>query len=101
MQNSDPELSEAVVLFLGYGIDSTPARHSAKLVERFGAQRAAILQAQVNALRSEIGSIHIDWKLHTLVTGSDFAQAHMKVHHPELSKEALNALSWEFSWDWR
>ena len=101
MGNGTNEISEAVILFLGVGSSPTPSRIRDNLTQRFGPTRAALLESQVRALLDEVMAINIDWEKHSLVSGGELALAHMRLQHPELNEEALKALEWEFSWNWR
>jgi len=93
------DISRAVVLVLGYGCASWPQHDEAALAREFDPERVADLARQVDALRTEMAAIEIDWASRTLAQGGDDARAEMRARHPELSDEALDALSWAFTFE--
>lgn len=96
-------LSTALLEYLGKGRSSFP-RSDADAVVAFatqvGADPDAVL-AQVRAITDECMAIRIDWTTRTLVEGGDEARGVMAARHPELSDEALDALRWMFTYNWR
>ena len=102
MRDSEPsDVSAAVVLFLGFGTEMMPGRLFDRLVSEFGSGRARQLAERVVELTNEIARVHVDWSEHTLVSGTALARTEMQKQHPELSDAALDALAWQFSFDWR
>jgi hypothetical protein len=101
MQNKTNELSDAVVLFLGFGSASSPRRDHARLVQEFGATEAAALESLVVSLLEEVGKIQVDWSAHSLESAGEMARTEMHTRHPDLSDTALRALAWKFTFDWR
>jgi len=98
MQN---ELSQAVVLFLGFGSAPSPRHDSDCLAKAFGTVRGAELETEVDALLTELGKINVDWSVHSLVSSGKIAADYMRAGHPDLSDAALEALAWKFTFDWR
>lgn len=97
----DEELSEAVVMVIGFGTSNCPGEDYAPLAQRFGASRAPDMASRVEALLKELFRVEVDWSKHSLASGSDEARSVMARRHPELTDEALAALDWKFSFDWR
>jgi len=95
------DLNKAVILYLGHGMLVAPLPDRSRLVLMFGEQRATELEPLVKGLLSEIGSIQIDWNTLSLDAGGRFARSEMQRRHGELSDEALAALEWKFTFDWR
>lgn len=98
---ADQELSEAVIAVLGYGTHCFPEEDYSGLASRFGEARARDLAFQVGALLKELARVKVNWTAHTLASGGEEARAHMASRHPELTKEALKALEWTFTYSWR
>jgi hypothetical protein len=44
-------------------------------------------------------AIEVDWSTHTLVSATETATTEMHRRHPELSDDAIKALSWSFSYN--
>lgn len=101
----DRELSQAVIAYLGKGRSPFP-RTDDEAVLAFVAEAdpeadgAAMLE-QVRALVEECLGIVIDWNTHDLSQGGDEAKREMAARHPELSEDALVALRWMFTYNWR
>jgi len=99
----DSILSAAILEYLNKGRSPFP-RSDADAVVAFanqvGADPDAVL-AQVRAITDECMAIRIDWTTRTLVEGGDEARGVMAARHPELSDEALDALRWMFTYNWR
>lgn len=99
----DRELSEGIIAYLAKGRSAFP-RSDEDAVE---AQAVAVgvdaetLVSRVRAIVDECMSIEIDWKNHSLVEGGREAQSTMAERHPELRQDALEALFWMFTYNWR
>lgn len=91
------ELSNAVVLYLGYGKAKSPQSNGQAVIAEFG----VALLANVHKLMAELGAIGTDWSNHDLQSAGKMARAEMKNRHPQLSDQALDALEWKFTFDWR
>jgi hypothetical protein len=101
MQNPTSELSNAVILFLGFESALSPRTDHARLVQEFGATQGAEIGSQVLALVSEVGKIQVEWSKHSLESAGDMVRSEMHARHPYLSDAALRALVWKFTFDWR
>lgn len=88
---ADPQVSQAVLLAIGTWRSDVPRIDITQLQETFGRYRARILGRQVEALARELLS---DEDLADPV--EEFAAA-----HPELSGEAVAALEWWFTANFR
>ena len=101
MQNETNELSNAIILFLGFGSASSPRRDQARLVQEFGTTQGTAIGSQVVALVDELGRFQVDWSRHSLNSAGDLVRTEMHARHPGLSDAALRALAWKFTFDWR
>jgi hypothetical protein len=101
MDSEADQLSRAVTLFLAYGTAASPRQDDASLTREFGERKAAELRPRLVSLLSELGAIDVDWSRHELVSAGKMARAEMQARHPELSEDALRALEWKFTFDWR
>ena len=97
----DGELSEAVVMVVGFRTSNHPRPDYTVLAHRFGSSRAQYMASKVEAILSELGKIEVDWIRNTLASGGDAVRGVMAGRHPELTEEALAALDWKFTFDWR
>ena len=90
-----------MVLYTGHGAASSPQRDSGALVREFGAESAADLLTSVRDLLAELSAIDVDWSKHTLASAAQVVRAEFARRHPELTDEALNAMFWRFTYEWR
>jgi MFS family permease len=95
------DLSAAVVVVMGFRTRSSPTRDYAVLAKLCGETRARELASQVQTLLSELDGMQVDWGKHDLASAGDEAIRFMASRHPELTKEALEALAWTFTFSWR
>lgn len=98
MQN---DVSQAVVLYLGFRRAPSPREDGAKLVQEFGATKGAELESQVRSLVEELGKINVDWSRYSWESATKMARDRMEANHPDLSDDALEALAWKIAFDWR
>ncbi len=97
----DRDLSEAIVLYVGYEVENCPRLDRSRLVPKFGEMRASECELRVKSLLAELGRIEVNWAAHDLVSGSALARDALHTRFPELSEQALDALEWKFSYDWK
>ena len=101
MQAQNTELSNAVVLYLGFGLFPYPQPNADRINHAFSAEKAALLALQVNSLINESFRVEINWTKHSLASAGDEVYRQMQARHPYLSETALRALIWKFTFDWR
>jgi hypothetical protein len=95
----DATLSEAVIVWTGYGTASWPWRDDGRLCERFGTAEAQRLQPLVNRAHDEC------WASEAHLTAADLpemgriAARYVRDHCPQLSEEAVEALVWAYTFD--
>lgn len=92
--------SKAVILYLSVGRSSYPKKDPEALDREFGPEGAA-LRRYVKELLAEMYAIPIDWQAHSYQSGIDAVKAEMHVRHPELSEDAIQALRWDLSYQWK
>jgi hypothetical protein len=99
----DQQRSEAVILFLGKGLNPWLKRKPERLTERFGEEIGLDLVQYVQTVLDELYGVQPDWSGggDDLVSGTNKAVDRVRENHPELSEEALAALGWSFSYDWK
>jgi hypothetical protein len=98
--SGNDRLSQAIVDYVGFGATSQPQRDPGRVAESQDDDGSAVL-ADTLAIVAELDSLQLDWTAQTLVTAGAGARATMAERHPELSEEALDALSWAFTYEWR
>ena len=97
---ADERVGEAIALYLGTGSSAFPRSDAEAVRARFPDADEGLV-AKVEALAAEIMAIEIDWNSRSLSQGGDEARRVMAERHPELSDDALTALRWMFTYNWR
>jgi hypothetical protein len=95
------ELNAAIVAYLQWRTSGVPKRdaEAARAVAAKGDPE--VLLARVGGLVRECGRVEVDWSTHDLAEGAALARVQMASRYPELDDEALDALSWDFSYGWK
>lgn len=101
MTSNRNDLSRAVVLCLGYGVSLSPICDGAKLVEIYGQRKGMELLNDVRTLTKEATQFPIDWANSSLAAAGMAVHAEMHNRHPDLDINALDAIAWKFTFDWR
>ena len=102
MERPDPDLvSEAIVVWLGFRIVPWPQRDESRVVERFGVDRAIPLLPIVRALEDEFYGSDARHQASDVKAMGEQASAEFRVEHPELSDDAVTALAWAYTFDFK
>lgn len=99
--NSNGDINRAVNIFLGYGSSSFPTANKEGLHEHFRTEDVAAIEQELVSILKKRDSIEIDWSNQTLESAGLTAKSTMAQFSPFLSNEALEALGWKFTYDWR
>jgi hypothetical protein len=101
MTGSSRDVSSALCAYLGAGKFSYPSPLASRIREVFGEPAATELEKRVMELVDESFAIAIDWNEHSLASAGEHVRATMRARHPDLSPEAIEALVWNFTYNWR
>jgi hypothetical protein len=96
----DAARSEAVLLLLGRGTSPYPQRDPQRVVDRFGESEGLDLIQYIEQVLDELYAVAPDWT-NDLQAVTARAVEVVRQQHAELSDEALAALGWSYSWDWK
>lgn len=88
-------------MYLGYGVALSPICDGAKLVEIYGQLEGTDMLNNVQMLTNEAAQISIDWANSSLAAAGMAVHAEMHNRHPDLDINALDAIAWKFTFDWR
>ena len=94
-------VSEAVVIWTGKGNYAWPHREDGRLVERYGAEIAQRLVPIVHKLEDEFYESDLKDTVNGLKEMGDAAASRFAGLHPELTGEAVEALAWCYSFDYK
>lgn len=100
LTTADPRVSEAVVLWTGHGSATSPVRDESLVEKQFG-DLALDLMPLVRTLDD---AFYESDARHIAVDDADMARraaADFRALHPEVSEEAIKALAWCYTYDYR
>ncbi|MDQ6948994.1 MAG: hypothetical protein M3256_22720 [Actinomycetota bacterium] len=98
----DPALlSEAVVWWTGFGRKTWPSREDDCLIERFGEDVGIDLVPRVKEMATEFSSSDARLYAATLSEMGARAASEFRQHHPELAEDAVQALAWCYTFDFK
>jgi hypothetical protein len=98
----DPDaLSEAVLVWVGRGERSWPHRDDDRLIERYGNDQGRALAASVRGLYTDFCASDAKSTVADYNEMVDAAEARFRSLHPELTDEAVDALTWCYSFDFK
>jgi hypothetical protein len=94
-------ISAAIVAWTGHGQHNHPQRDEALVVEKFGDEAALDLMPQLTALDEDFFTSRPHETAASLVEMMNHAASEFRERHPEISTEAVDALAWCYSYDWK
>jgi hypothetical protein len=94
-------LSEAIVLWTGFGVTTYPQRDEDRVRKRFGDDATAALLPLLKALEEDFYTSTAYNRVPRLADMARQAASEFRGRHPELSVEAVDAFAWCYSWDWK
>jgi hypothetical protein len=100
MTTADPRVSQAVVVWTGFGRAPSPVRDDALVEQQFG-ELALDLMPLVRTLDD---AFYESDARHVAVDDADMARrasADFRAVHPEVPEEAVEALAWCYTYDYR
>lgn len=90
------------MLFLEFGAAHSPGADARAVIVEFGGGNTGVLVlGRVQSLINEMNKIEVDWKCHDLTSAGKMVRAEIHKRYPTLSNDALSALEWKFTFDWR
>jgi hypothetical protein len=95
---STAEISEAVVVWTGRGNKAWPVEDELGLAERFGEDRARDLMPILHRLKDEFYESDAALTVDDPVEARDLAAERFAELHPELSRSAIEAFAWSYSY---
>lgn len=95
------DLSQAIVLYLGWGVASSPRENRDAIIDRFGESNGNKLYEEVQSVVEDLQEIEPNWDRHDLVGASKSAVQELSLRHIGMSSEAKSALEWLYSWWWK
>lgn len=97
MRSDSETVSRAIIEWTGWGSASWPSRDDSMLTTTFGEEIAA----EVKSLEADFYASGARLHLADLQTMGDTAEAEFQSKHPEISDEAVRALGWCYTFDYK
>lgn len=98
---TDPKvISEAIIVWTGWGTHPIPVRDESLLVERFGEQAVDLLPV-IKALEDDFYASDARHTAADTREMGEVASAQFRKLHPELTGDATRALAWCYTFDYK
>ena len=94
-------LSNSIVVWTGWGRLSWPSRDEARLVEEFGSELAASLLPEIRKLEDDFYESDARHTAIDLREMGERASGRFRTRHPEPAEEAIRALAWCYTYDYK
>lgn len=101
MRSDASLVSEAIVVWTGWGQNAWPSRDEARLVERFGASTTADLLPRIRELEDDFYASNARFTVSDLGEMGHVAADQFRETHPEISDNAVRALAWCYTYDYK
>jgi len=98
---NSPALSNAIVVYTGWHRAPIPARDDARVVEEFGEEEALDLLPRVHALENDFYRSEARRLARDIQRMGDQAADEFRKRHPEVSEDAIQALAWCYTYDYK
>jgi len=92
-------INAAIVMWSGRGLRAWPTRDLSRLAEHFDPGLAADLAALVTQIEEDFWAAGPHGEL--MDDGKEVATSVFQALHPAISEDALDALWWCYSYDWK
>jgi len=99
--NDLSSISNAIVVWTGWGYSSWPQRDEQRLIQEFGAERAGVLIHKLQELEEDFYSSNARFVAKDLAEMGQIASEQFRSKHPELAEEAIQALAWCYTYDFK
>lgn len=94
-------MSQAVALWLGWQLTAWPQRDEQRVVAHLGVDGAVAVMPLVRAWEDDFYRSDARSTAPGLVEMGEKASAHFRSAHPEATEEAIDALAWAYTWDYK
>ncbi len=94
-------LSDAVVCWTGRDRKPWPSRDDDAVVERFGQDIALDLLPAIKSLKGDFYASDARHRARTLAEMGEQAAADFRLLHPEIAEDAVQALTWCYTFDFK
>jgi len=101
MDLTNDAFNEAIILFIGHGINPYPQEDGSRLLNKFGPILGPGLEVKVKKLLKEVDEFKPNWNTQSLVSAGKWAVDEIQKKHPELNQDALDAIFWTYTYGYK
>lgn len=94
-------VSDAVVVWAGWGKSPFPTRDLKSLVTEYGNEIGQRLIIQIHELENSFYSSNARFEAPNLVDMGEQAATEFRTKHPEISEDAVKAFAWCYTYDFK
>ncbi|WP_369371826.1 hypothetical protein AB1046_00490 [Promicromonospora sp. Populi] len=98
---ADGELTAAIVLWTGRECSDSPTRDSESVIRDYGDSVGRTLLARILEIEEAFYKTSAHAKVSDLAAMGEQAAADFRPKHPEVGEEAVQALAWCYTFDYR
>jgi len=98
---SAEHVSEAIILWTGFGVDPLPLASDERVTAHFGSEAAQALLPVVHHLAEVFYATDARHVAPNVQEMGDRAAEQFRQAHPEISEQATRALAWSYTFDFR
>ena len=95
------QINEAVVVWLSMGTSPFPVQNDAAVLMKYGPQLGARLLDAIRRLDADYYASDAHHRATDLTDMGAQASAEFRRLHPEVSEDAVQALEWSYTWDYK
>jgi hypothetical protein len=101
MTPDSARISEAIIAWTGWGDSTWPSRDDERVIKQFGPDAAIDLLPAVHRLEDEFFASDARFFATDLKEMGDLAAERFRRIHPEISEDAVHALTWCYTYDYK
>jgi hypothetical protein len=99
--SADSGLATALIVWTGWGLTAWPQRDEQRLASFLGAAAAAELLPQLRKLQDDFYASDARYTAPDLAAMGRMAADDFRALHPEISNDAIEALTWCYTFDYK
>ncbi len=96
-----PLIREAILIWTGWKRNPTPMRNDSLLINHFGAERAARLGPIIKSLEGDFYASNAKFTAPNLQEMGKIASEEFRKSYPEMPDDAIEALAWCYTYDYK
>lgn len=94
-------ITDAIVLWLGYGRRAWPYRNDQAVLDAYGADRGERVLQVLHELADDFFASNASVTAPDLVSMGDQAASEFRLRHPDIGEQAVKALAWDYTYTYK